>query len=67
MSRPAIVMMILLALCLLAESGLQAAEKYPVKPIVYIVPVEAGAGGDIIARGLTKKAQALLGQPVVII
>jgi len=67
MSRRAIVMMTLLAFCFLSGGGLQAAEKYPVKPIVYIVPVEAGAGGDIIARGLTKKAQALLGQPVVII
>ena len=44
MGKPAIVMVIFLLLGLLSWGGLQAAEKYPVKPIVYIVPVEAGAG-----------------------
>ncbi len=67
MSRPAVVMMTLLAFCLLSGGGLQGSEKYPVKPIVNIAPVEAGAGGDVIARGLMKKAPSLLGQPVVIV
>lgn len=46
---------------------LSAADKYPVKPIEFIVPLEAGADGDIITRPVTQKVSQLLGQPVVII
>jgi len=44
-----------------------AAEKYPAKPIFFIVAVEAGADGDVVSRKLVQKASAILGQPIVIV
>ncbi len=35
------------------ENQTPAAEQYPVKPISYIVAVEAGAGGDILSKGFS--------------
>ena len=46
---------------------LPAAEKYPVKPIEFIVPLEAGSDGDVITRPVTQKVSQILGQPVMII
>lgn len=46
---------------------LQAAEKYPVKPIECIVAVEAGADGDVITRPVMQKVSEMLGQPIVIV
>ena len=46
---------------------LQAAEKYPVKPIDFIVPLEAGSDGDVIARPVMQKVSQILGQPVMIV
>ncbi len=45
----------------------QAAEKYPVKPILFIVPVEAGGDGDVLVRPVMEKVSKMLGQPVVIV
>lgn len=44
-----------------------AAEKYPVRPISFIVPVEAGAGADIVNRPFCESLEAVLGQPVVVV
>lgn len=44
-----------------------AAEIYPSKPIIFIVPNEAGASADLLARPLMNKASAILGQPVVVV
>ncbi len=46
---------------------LQAADKYPVKPIEFIVPLEAGSDGDIITRPVTQQVSQILGQPVIIV
>jgi len=46
---------------------LQAAEKYPVKPIDFIVPMEAGSDGDVITRPVMQKVSEILGQPVMIV
>jgi len=43
-----------------------AGAKYPVKPIIFIVPNEAGSSADTMARALTEKMQGTLGQPVVV-
>ena len=43
-----------------------AAEKYPAKPIIFLVPLEAGSSADMAARILAGKLQAQLGQPVVV-
>ena len=44
-----------------------AAEEYPVKPIEFIVSVEAGADGDQINRPVVKNLSEILGQPVIIV
>ncbi len=46
---------------------LEAAEKYPAKPIECIVGVEAGADGDVITRPVMQKVSQILGQPVMIV
>ena len=46
--------------------GLAMAQAYPAKPIRYIVPVAAGGGNDMIARVVTERWGALLGQPFVV-
>jgi tripartite-type tricarboxylate transporter receptor subunit TctC len=45
----------------------QAADKYPVKPIDFIQPNEAGADGDVISRPPLAKVSQILGQPIMII
>ena len=44
-----------------------AAEVYPSKPINFIVPNEAGADADVLARPLVQRVSAILGKPVVIV
>ncbi len=46
---------------------LPAAEKYPVKPIDFIVPLEAGSDGDVITRPVVQKVSQILGQPMMIV
>ena len=45
----------------------QAAEEYPAKPIVFIIPIEAGSDGDIITRPLVEKASSVLGKPIMVV
>jgi len=45
----------------------QAADKYPVKPIVFIVAVEAGGDGDVLVRPVMESVSKMLGQPVVVV
>jgi tripartite-type tricarboxylate transporter receptor subunit TctC len=49
------------------SSGVEAAEKYPVKPINFIVPLEAGSDGDILARPILQRVSAMLGQPIMVV
>ncbi len=49
------------------DSKVQASEKYPVKPIMAICPLEPGSGGDLFWRPLCQKASAVLGQPIVVV
>lgn len=44
-----------------------AAEKYPNKPIEFIVGVEAGADGDAISRPAIANVSKILGQPIMIV
>jgi tripartite-type tricarboxylate transporter receptor subunit TctC len=46
---------------------IRAAEQYPVKPVEWIVAVEAGADGDQINRPVVKNLSEILGQPVIIV
>jgi tripartite-type tricarboxylate transporter receptor subunit TctC len=45
----------------------EAAESYPIKPINFIVPNEAGADADVLARPLCQRVATILGKPVIIV
>ena len=49
------------------SSRIQAVEQYPVKPITFIVPLEAGSDGDVLARPIVQKVSAILGQPIMVV
>jgi tripartite-type tricarboxylate transporter receptor subunit TctC len=42
------------------------AQKFPDKPVRFIVPFPPGGGNDILARAMQPKLSELLGQPVII-
>lgn len=44
-----------------------AAQEYPAKQIVCIVPTEAGGDGDLLARALFEGLSARLGKPIVVV
>ena len=46
---------------------LQAADKFPNKPITFIIPIEAGGGGDVQVRPLAAQVGTLLGQPLIVV
>jgi tripartite-type tricarboxylate transporter receptor subunit TctC len=48
-------------------SEIQAAEEFPAKPITFIVPLEAGAGGDILSRFLIQKASTFSGTQIMVV
>ncbi len=45
---------------------LRAQQKYPAKPIRFVVPFAAGGGGDVVARMLATRLQERLNNPVVV-
>ena len=45
----------------------QAAENYPVKPIVFIIAGEAGGDADVIVRPVMQRVSQMVGQPIVIV
>ena len=49
-----------------AQAMAQPAQKFPDKPIRFIVPFPPGGGNDILARVLAPKMSEGLGQPVVV-
>ena len=63
---PIVLSVVLMFSLISFKSMVWAAEKYPVKPIIFIVPNEAGSSADMMARALTQKMQGRLGQPVVV-
>lgn len=52
---------------LLGLGAAQGAEKYPTKPIMCIVGVEAGGDGDVLVRPIMERVSKMLGQPIVIV
>lgn len=56
----------LLALAAAIAGHAAAADSYPSRPVTVIVPFAAGGPTDVLARIITDKMQAALGQPIVI-
>src|SRR5438128_6252347 len=56
----------LAAVLLLALSGPSAAQDYPNRPIMLVVPYAAGGGNDVMARIVAEKMSPMLGQQIVI-
>jgi tripartite-type tricarboxylate transporter receptor subunit TctC len=54
------------ALVLAASASTASAQPYPGKPIRMIVPFTPGSATDIVARVVSEKLSASLGQPVVV-
>ena len=58
----------LLLICLFSLPNFSfSQEKYPSKPITFIMSVEAGADGDVLGRPLMEKVSRILGQPITIL
>jgi tripartite-type tricarboxylate transporter receptor subunit TctC len=53
------------ALAVAAIAAAHAQDRYPSKPIRWVVPYAAGGGSDAIVRPIALKAAELLGQPVI--
>ena len=45
---------------------LSAQQKYPSKPIKFVVPFAAGGGGDVVARMLAQRLQERISNPIVV-
>jgi tripartite-type tricarboxylate transporter receptor subunit TctC len=56
----------LTGLSLAAQLGIAAADTYPSKPIVMVVPYGAGGSGDKLGRLLGDRLSKSMGQPVVL-
>jgi len=56
-----------LTFCIIAVPGVFAQEKYPAKPINFIIGYPAGGTTDICARPLVTAASKILGQPIVVV
>ena len=61
-----IIAALLVAACSALAPASALAQKFPEKPIRFIVPFPPGGGNDILARMLAPKMAESLGQPVVI-
>ena len=55
-----------LALGIAASLPAWAQQKYPSKPIKFVVPFAAGGGGDVVARMLATRLQERLNNPVIV-
>ena len=54
-----------LAAGLLAPSAGAQTQTYPDKPITLVIPFTPGGGTDIVAKTVSQKLEAALGQPLV--
>lgn len=66
MHRRAFVQSAALLAGLAAAPMLRAQQKYPSKPIRFVVPFAAGGGGDVVARMLAQRLQERIGNPIVV-
>jgi tripartite-type tricarboxylate transporter receptor subunit TctC len=61
-----IVQVVLAALALALAAMPSAAQDYPSRPIRLVIPFTAGSSTDIVARALSERLTAALGQPVIV-
>jgi tripartite-type tricarboxylate transporter receptor subunit TctC len=66
-SMISIILFLVLLVVLFKPNDIRAAEQYPVKPITFIVPVEAGGAGDLLARPLCQIVSEVLGKSIIIV
>ena len=54
--------------CLLAAAGTSAmaADTWPSRPITFVLPYQAGGGGDTAARALAEDMSKALGKPIIV-
>ena len=64
--RPVVLAALAAALCAVVALPAQAQAGYPHKPIRVIVPFAAGSTTDIIARAISDKMSASMGQQLVV-
>ena len=61
-----IIQLALLSLIAAAGPVGAQADKWPAKPITYIVPFAAGGTTDVLARIIAQKLSVAVGQPVIV-
>jgi tripartite-type tricarboxylate transporter receptor subunit TctC len=59
-------LVLLIAACAALGAPAVQAQRFPERPIRFVVPFPPGGGNDILARALAPKMAEFLGQPVVI-
>src|ERR1700733_12345208 len=59
-------MVVLAPVAALGASSLPAAAEYPDRPIIVVIPLPPGGTNDIMARSVSDKMSAALGQQIVI-
>ena len=66
MAKLMIVFTALVAIAAFGASRLMAADDYPNRPIVLVIPLPPGGTNDIMARAVSDKMSAALGQRIVV-
>jgi tripartite-type tricarboxylate transporter receptor subunit TctC len=56
----------LTAACVIPQSAAAQADKYPNRPVRFIVPFTAGSATDVVARTVGQNLSEALGQPIVV-
>lgn len=66
MLRLTTVLVVFLAILASGAERLQAADDYPTRPIILVIPLPPGGTNDIMARAVSDKMSASLGQRIVV-
>jgi tripartite-type tricarboxylate transporter receptor subunit TctC len=67
MNRTCRTVFYLIMLCLILSGPAGAAEKFPTKPLSFIIPASPGSGADIMARELSIIAEKQVGQRLLVV
>lgn len=64
--RPSGRVFLLALLSVVISAPATAQNNYPARPITFVVPLQAGTASDLVARILSEKVGAKIGQPIVV-